>query len=138
MEKFSFLIPVFNDWNSLNILLKQIDQEILSFKDRFDVVILNDNSTIKHSIKNQNFKKINLSWVIFATPQMRSHLCSLFGAPYKIRTCDPRFRNARDSQYTSHRVKYKRSQTLRRCLIDYKLVLPINQGSPGRTSERTC
>ena len=59
MEKFSFLIPVFNDWNSLNILLKQIDQEILSFKDRFDVVILNDNSTIKHSIKNQNFKKIN-------------------------------------------------------------------------------
>ena len=58
MEKFNFLIPVFNDWNSLNILLKQIDQEILSFRDRFDVVILNDNSTIKHSIKNQNFKKI--------------------------------------------------------------------------------
>ena len=58
MEKFSFLIPVFNDWNSLNILLKQIDQEILSFRDRFDVVILNDNSTIKHSIKNQNFEKI--------------------------------------------------------------------------------
>ena len=53
MEKFSFLIPVFNDWNSLNILLKQIDQEILSFKDRFDVVILNDNSTINHSIKNE-------------------------------------------------------------------------------------
>ena len=59
MKKFIFLIPVFNDWNSLNILLKQIDQEILSFRDRFDVVILNDNSTIKHSIKNHNFKKIN-------------------------------------------------------------------------------
>mgnify|MGYP001427792305 CR=1 FL=1 len=59
MIKFNFLIPVFNDWNSLNILLKQIDQEIISFTDKFDVVILNDNSTIKQSIKNQNFKKIN-------------------------------------------------------------------------------
>ena len=45
MEKFSFLIPVFNDWNSLNILLKQIDQEILSFRDRFDVVIRSEEHT---------------------------------------------------------------------------------------------
>ena len=60
MKKFTFLIPVFNDWNSLNILLKRIDQEISSFEDIFDIVVLNDGSTIKHSIKNKNFKKINL------------------------------------------------------------------------------
>ena len=59
MIKFNFLIPVYNDWNSLNILLRQIDQEISSFKDIFDVVILNDDSTTAYSIKNKNFKKIN-------------------------------------------------------------------------------
>ena len=58
----------------------------------------------------------------------------LFSAPYRIRTCDPRFRNARDSQYTSHRVKYKRSQTLRTRLKDYKLVLVINQVKGNESS----
>ena len=60
MKKFTFLIPVFNDWDSLNILLGRIDQEISSFGDIFEVVVLNDGSTIKHSITNKNFKKINL------------------------------------------------------------------------------
>jgi hypothetical protein len=51
MKKFTFLIPVFNDWDSLNILLERIDQEISSFEDIFDIVVLNDGSgrdTIVH------------------------------------------------------------------------------------------
>ena len=59
MEKFTFLIPVYNDWNSLNILLDQIDQEILSFDDEFNVIILNDCSTEQHSIKKDKLNKIN-------------------------------------------------------------------------------
>ena len=59
MKKFTFLIPVFNDWDSLNILLERIDQEISSFEDIFDVIVVNDGSTIKHSIKDKNFEKIN-------------------------------------------------------------------------------
>ena len=82
MEKFSFLIPVFNDWNSLNILLKQIDQEILSFRDRFDVVILNDNSTIKHSIKNQNFKKINSIKILNLKENLGSQRALAVGLKY--------------------------------------------------------
>ena len=82
MEKFSFLIPVFNDWNSLNILLKQIDQEILSFRDRFDVVILNDNSTIKHSIKNQNFKKINSIKILNLKKNLGSQRALAIGLKY--------------------------------------------------------
>ncbi len=58
MEKFTFLIPVYNDWNSLNILLNQIDKEILSFDDEFNVIILNDCSTENHSINKDKFQKI--------------------------------------------------------------------------------
>ena len=64
MEKFTFLIPVFNDWDNLNILLKQIDKKISPFNDRFDVIVLNDASTIKQSIEKQKFNKINLIKVL--------------------------------------------------------------------------
>ena len=82
MKKFIFLIPVFNDWNSLNILLKQIDQEILSFKDRFEVFILNDNSTIKHSIKNQDFKKINSIKILNLKENLGSQRALAIGLKY--------------------------------------------------------
>ena len=36
--------------------------------------------------------KINLSRVFCATHGISESLCGWFGAPYKIRTCDPRFR----------------------------------------------
>ena len=64
MKKFTFLIPVFNDWNSLNILLGRIDQEISLFEDIFEVVVVNDGSTIKRVIKNENYKKINIIKVL--------------------------------------------------------------------------
>ena len=94
MKKFTFLIPVFNDWDSLNILLERIDQEISSFEDIFDIVVLNDDSTIKHSIKNKNFKKINLIKVlnliliiiliIFLLMVIKSKLIELFLICLKI------------------------------------------------------
>ena len=82
MEKYSFLIPVFNDWNSLNILLKRIDQEILFFQGGFDVFILNDNSTIKHSIKNQNFKKINSIKILNLKKNLGSQRALAIGLKY--------------------------------------------------------
>ena len=42
MEKYLFLIPVFNDWKSLNILLGQIDSELSISEHEFSVVIVND------------------------------------------------------------------------------------------------
>ena len=43
------------------VILKKIDQEILSSQDRFDVFVLNDNSTIKQSIENKNCHFLLLS-----------------------------------------------------------------------------
>ena len=41
---------------------------------------------------NETEIKINIFWVFCATPKISESLCGWFGAPYKIRTCDPRFR----------------------------------------------
>ena len=82
MKKFTFLIPVFNDWDSLNILLEQIDQKISSFGDIFDVVVLNDCSTIKHSIKNKNFIKINLIKILNLKKNLGSQRALAIGLKY--------------------------------------------------------
>ena len=82
MKKFTFLIPVFNDWDSLSILLGRIDQEISSYEDIFDVVIVNDGSTIKHSIKNQNLKKIYLIKILNLKKNLGSQRALAIGLKY--------------------------------------------------------
>jgi len=82
MKKFTFLIPVFNDWDSLGILLERIDQEISPFEDIFDVVVLNDGSAIKHSIKNKNFKKLNLIKILNLKRNLGSQRALAIGLKY--------------------------------------------------------
>ena len=82
MKKFTFLIPVFNDWDSLNILLERIDHEISSFGDIFEVVVVNDGSTIKHSMTNKNFKKLNLIKILNLKKNLGSQRALAIGLKY--------------------------------------------------------
>ena len=41
MKNYIFLIPVFNDWQSLNKLLKNIDKNISMIKGNFKAIIIN-------------------------------------------------------------------------------------------------
>ena len=46
MKKIIILIPVYNDWDSLNKLLFQINENINLYKDiKFECLIVNDAST---------------------------------------------------------------------------------------------
>ena len=50
MKKFKILIPVYNDWESLNKLLNEINKEVQGIeKSEFHCVVVNDASTIKPS-----------------------------------------------------------------------------------------
>ena len=43
MKKFTILIPIFNDWESLKKLLTEINNNIKNIKDaQFDCVVVND------------------------------------------------------------------------------------------------
>ena len=49
MKKFTILIPIFNDWESLEKLLNEINDNIKNIKGaQFDCVVVNDCSTIKN------------------------------------------------------------------------------------------
>jgi len=56
MHKYVILIPSFNDWECLNLLIPKIDHAIKNTSDEVSILIVNDGSTIKN---NLSFKKIS-------------------------------------------------------------------------------
>ena len=82
MKKIIILIPVYNDWESLNKLLSEINENIKSFNDiNFECLIVNDASTIQSSElkKPSNFLSIEL----LNMKENRGHArCNAFGIRY--------------------------------------------------------
>ena len=63
MKKIFFLIPVFNDWESLETLIENIHKEIKSINNfEFNCIIINDSSTIQmvNISKPQTFKNFKI------------------------------------------------------------------------------
>ncbi len=79
MKKIIILIPVYNDWESLNKLLIEINESIKSFSEiNFECLIVNDASTIKppEIKKPSNFWSIEL----LNMKENRGHArCNAFG-----------------------------------------------------------
>ena len=82
MKKIIFLIPVYNDWESLNKLLREINENIKSFTDiNFECLIVNDASTIQlpKLKKPSNFWSLEL----LNMKENRGHArCNAFGIRY--------------------------------------------------------
>ncbi len=61
MKNFFIIIPVYNDWTNLNQLIKKIKLIAKNNSFKFNILVLNDFSTIKTKInlkKKQTYKKI--------------------------------------------------------------------------------
>ena len=82
MKKFTFLIPIYNDWESLKKLLNEINDNIKNIPNaEFSCVIVNDSSTTKSS-KIEIPSKIN-SIKIINMDKNRGHArCNAFGIKY--------------------------------------------------------
>jgi len=82
MKKIIILIPVYNDWESLNKLLIEINENIEFFSDiNFECLIVNDASTIQTPELNKpsNFESVEL----LNMRENRGHArCNAFGIRY--------------------------------------------------------
>ena len=58
MKKYIILIPLYNDWKSVSVLLKKIDLQINGWDAEVSVIIVNDASTEERSGLDSNYKKI--------------------------------------------------------------------------------
>jgi glycosyltransferase involved in cell wall biosynthesis len=79
MKKFTILIPVYNDWESLIKLLNKINSEIEKIKNvEFDCVVINDASTISAPKINKPMNFTSLK--IINMKENRGHArCNAFG-----------------------------------------------------------
>ena len=82
------LIPIFNDWESLEKLLHEIDNNIKDIKEaNFDCVVINDCSTTK----KKNLKippKINSIKIIHMSKNKGHARCNAFGIRYLSKNVD--------------------------------------------------
>ena len=63
MKNFFIIIPVYNDWTNLNQLIKKIKLIAKNNSFKFNILVLNDFSTIKTKInlkKNRYIKKLDV------------------------------------------------------------------------------
>jgi hypothetical protein len=82
MKKFTILIPIYNDWESLTKLLSNINENIKNIKEtQFDCVIINDCSTIT-SPKIIVPPQINSVKIIHMSKNKGHARCNAFGINY--------------------------------------------------------
>ena len=82
MKNYLFLIPVFNDWKSLNLLLKKINEEIREKSSYSHILIIDDNSTEKISVERNLLKKFKSFKVISLKKNLGSQKCIAIGLKY--------------------------------------------------------
>jgi hypothetical protein len=82
MKKFIILIPIFNDWESLQKLLSEINNNIKSIKNaQFDCVVVNDHSTIRNPVMKIP-TQINSIKIIHMNKNKGHARCIAFGIKY--------------------------------------------------------
>ena len=80
--KISILIPVYNDWESVSELIKNINIEIKDLNHDFSVIIINDASLEKKELNFQSLKNINLIELIHMKENRGHARCIASGLKY--------------------------------------------------------
>ena len=81
MNEFIILTPMFNDWESLKKLIKEIDKGVSSIKGYFKIIIINDCST-KKKLKISNLKRIKKIKIINLKKNLGSQKSISVGLKY--------------------------------------------------------
>ena len=56
MLKYVILIPCYNDWKCLNLLIPQIDEVLTNIQNKLSILVINDGSSIKNNLVFNNLK----------------------------------------------------------------------------------
>ena len=82
MKNFFILSPTYNDWQSLNKLLLEIDKQIEKIKGNFKVLIINDKSKKSQSLNIKKIKNISSIKILNLKRNVGSQKCICIGLKY--------------------------------------------------------
>tara|TARA_Y100000992_G_C21225141_1_gene472498 strand:+ start:64 stop:936 length:873 start_codon:yes stop_codon:yes gene_type:complete len=80
--KISILIPVYNDWESVSELIKNIDIEVKELNHEFSIIIINDASLEKKELNFKNIENITLIELINMKENRGHARCIASGLKY--------------------------------------------------------
>jgi|TARA_B100001540_G_C15748760_1_gene615884 hypothetical protein len=80
--KIFILIPIYNDWQSLEKLLEKINNTISNSNFEFSVIIVNDSSSEKQSLKANNLNNLKSIKIINIKNNMGHGRCNAIGLKY--------------------------------------------------------
>ena len=86
--KIYILIPIFNDWDSVTELLKNIDIEIKNLNHEVSVIIINDASTEIKEINTLTLKNIKSAEIVNMTKNQGHSRCIASGLKYIFKEKD--------------------------------------------------
>ena len=82
MKKITVLIPCFNDWDCLNLLIPSIDSHIEKLDIDFDLLIINDCSSIKNNLSLKNIRNINSIKILNLKKNVKAQIAIATGLEY--------------------------------------------------------
>jgi hypothetical protein len=80
--KFLFLIPLYNDWASVYLLIKKINFELKNKNRYASIYIINDKSTEKNKLNLKKFSNINKIYILNLKKNIGSQRCVYLGLQY--------------------------------------------------------
>jgi len=80
--KIKILIPIYNDWNSVKLLIDNIDKVVQDIESNFSVIIINDASTEKKPDIFLNFKNLKSVKIINMVNNRGHGRCNAAGLKY--------------------------------------------------------
>ena len=82
MNNYTILIPCYNDWDCLELLIPTIDKTLINLKENVNVLIVNDASTIKNTLSFNNLEKLNKIEVINLRKNVKAQKAVAIGLDY--------------------------------------------------------
>ena len=80
--KITILIPIYNDWNSVKLLINNIDKAVTDIEGNFSVIIINDASTQKKPDNFLSFKNLKSVKIINMINNRGHGRCNAAGLKY--------------------------------------------------------
>jgi polyisoprenyl-phosphate glycosyltransferase len=82
LKKYLFLVPTFNDWMSLNLLIQNLNKELKKNKNNAEVIVVNDCSTQKMKLSLKNLNNISSIKIINLKKNVGSQKAIFIGLNY--------------------------------------------------------
>ena len=160
MSKITILIPIYNDWQSVSKLIKNINSQVSTLSDQFSIIIINDASTENRPEFSPDLNNLNSVQIINMKENKGHARCIASGLKYiyekkefdyvipmdgdgedrpqEISLLIEKIKEYPDIVVTANRVKRSESLIFKLCYLAHKYLTLVFTGQTIKYGNYTC